>query len=82
MSMTLRFALLAGLSLPALAIPFGWRWAYVASAVLALAALAVAPAVTETRPAEQRCEPVERSRLRLKQGALLAKRQRDTGRPN
>ena len=50
-------ALLAGLSLPALAIPFGWRWAYVASAVLALAALAVAPAVTETRPAEQRARP-------------------------
>ena len=43
-------ALLAGLSLPALAIPFGWRWAFVASAVLALAAAALAPAVTERGP--------------------------------
>jgi MFS family permease len=42
-------SLLAGLALPAVAIPFGWRWAFVAVAVLALAAAAAAPAST---PAE------------------------------
>jgi MFS family permease len=36
-------ALLAGLALPAVAIPFGWRWAFVAAAALALAAVAAAP---------------------------------------
>jgi MFS family permease len=36
-------ALLAGLALPALAIPFGWQWAFVAAAVLALLAVAFAP---------------------------------------
>jgi MFS family permease len=36
-------ALLAGLALPAVAIPFGWRWAFLAVAVLALSAAAVAP---------------------------------------
>jgi MFS family permease len=36
-------ALLAGLALPAVAIPFGWRWAFVAAAVLAVAAAAGAP---------------------------------------
>jgi MFS family permease len=36
-------ALLAGLALPAVAIPFGWRWAFVAAAVLAVAAAAAAP---------------------------------------
>jgi MFS family permease len=36
-------ALLAGLALPAVAIPFGWRWAFVLVAGLALAAAAVAP---------------------------------------
>jgi MFS family permease len=37
-------ALLAGLALPAVAIPFGWRWAFVTTAVLAAAAALVAPA--------------------------------------
>jgi MFS family permease len=37
-------ALLAGLALPAVAIPFGWRWAFVLVAGLALAAAALAPA--------------------------------------
>jgi MFS family permease len=37
-------ALLAGVSLPAVAIPFGWRWAYVVAAGLAVAAVALAPA--------------------------------------
>jgi len=36
-------ALLAGLALPAVAIPFGWRWAYLGAAVLGLAAAALAP---------------------------------------
>ena len=36
-------ALLAGLALPAVAIPFGWRWAYAVAAVLGLAAAALAP---------------------------------------
>ncbi|HZN88594.1 MAG TPA: MFS transporter [Thermoleophilaceae bacterium] len=36
-------ALLAGLALPAVAIPFGWRWAFVLAAVLALVAVACAP---------------------------------------
>ena len=36
-------ALLAGLALPAVAIPFGWRWAFAAAAVVAIAAAALAP---------------------------------------
>ena len=36
-------ALLAGLALPAVAIPFGWRWAYVGAAALALLAASLAP---------------------------------------
>ena len=37
-------ALLAGLALPAVAIPFGWRWAFLLVAALALTAIALAPA--------------------------------------
>ena len=37
-------SLLAGLALPLVAIPFGWRWAFLAVAGLALAAAALAPA--------------------------------------
>jgi MFS family permease len=50
-------ALLAGLALPAVAIPFGWRWAFVLVAGLALAAAAVAPsgaAVAGPRPVPPR----------------------------
>jgi MFS family permease len=36
-------ALLAGLALPAVAIPFGWRWAFPVAAALALVAVAGAP---------------------------------------
>jgi MFS family permease len=36
-------ALLAGLALPAVAIPLGWRWAYVGVAALALAAAVASP---------------------------------------
>jgi predicted MFS family arabinose efflux permease len=38
-------AVLAGLALPAVAIPFGWRWAFVATAALAAAPAVLAPAV-------------------------------------
>jgi MFS family permease len=37
-------AVLAGLALPAVAIPFGWRWAFVVTAALAAAAALAAPA--------------------------------------
>jgi MFS family permease len=51
-------ALLAGLALPALAIPFGWQWAFVAAAALALFAVAFAPRSPATsaqpRPAGRR----------------------------
>ncbi len=43
-------ALLAGLALPAVAIPFGWRWAYVVAAALAVAAVALAPAPAPGEP--------------------------------
>ena len=36
-------ALLAGLALPAVAIPFGWRWAYLVAALIAVIAAASAP---------------------------------------
>jgi predicted MFS family arabinose efflux permease len=44
-------AVLAGLALPAMAIPFGWRWAFVATAGLAAAAALAAPAAGSTAPA-------------------------------
>jgi MFS family permease len=47
-------ALLAGLALPAVAIPTGWRWSYVAVAALALAVAAAAPGhIPRPRPAER-----------------------------
>ena len=42
-------SLLAGLALPLIAIPFGWRWAFLAVAGLALAAAALAPAGATVR---------------------------------
>ena len=42
-------ALLAGLALPAVAIPFGWRWAFVVAAALALASVAWAPRTDSAR---------------------------------
>jgi MFS family permease len=50
-------ALAAGLALPAVAIPLGWRWAFVASAALTLLAVALAPrpaAVATGSPAARR----------------------------
>jgi predicted MFS family arabinose efflux permease len=47
-------AFLAGLALPAIAIPFGWRWGYVAVAVLALSAAAAAPShIPRPEPAQR-----------------------------
>jgi MFS family permease len=43
-------ALLAGLALPAVAIPLGWRWAFVAAAALALVAVAFAPGAPAPAP--------------------------------
>src|SRR5918997_2444623 len=41
-------AVLAGLALPAVAIPFGWRWAFVGAAVVAMVAVACAPRTAAT----------------------------------
>src|ERR687895_601593 len=51
--------LLAGLALPALAIPFGWQWAFVAAAALALLAVALAPgaATAEVAPSPAGSRP-------------------------
>ena len=47
-------AVLAGLALPGVAIPFGWRWAYVIVAALALAAAIAAPRhIPRPHPAER-----------------------------
>ncbi len=40
-------AFLAGLALPGVAIPFGWRWAFVGAAALALGSAALAPSDRE-----------------------------------
>ena len=47
-------SLLAGLALPLVAIPFGWRWAFLAVAVLALSAAALAPNVARAEIAAVR----------------------------
>jgi MFS family permease len=44
-------ALLAGLALPTLAVPFGWQWAFVAAAILALLAVVFAPRSAATAAA-------------------------------
>jgi MFS family permease len=43
-------ALLAGVALPAVAIPFGWRWAWVAAAALAVVSVALAPSPDPGEP--------------------------------
>jgi MFS family permease len=47
-------ALMAGLALPVVAIPFGWRWAFVAAAVLSVAAAAFAPGDGKPAAADRR----------------------------
>jgi MFS family permease len=49
-------ALLAGLALPAVAIPFGWRWAYVVAAGVAVVAVGCAPAPGEGEPPRLRAQ--------------------------
>jgi MFS family permease len=43
-------AVLAGLALPAVAIPLGWQWAFVAAAVLALLSVSFAPGTGTAAP--------------------------------
>jgi MFS family permease len=50
-------ALLAGVALPAVAIPFGWRWAYVVAAGLAVGAVALAPAPAPGEPPRLHAQP-------------------------
>jgi MFS family permease len=50
-------ALLAGLALPAIAIPFGWRWAYVGAAALAIVAVGLAPAPDPGKPPRLQAQP-------------------------
>jgi MFS family permease len=50
-------ALFAGLALPAVAIPFGWRWAFVATAVLALVTAFAAPATNAKAGADEDARP-------------------------
>jgi MFS family permease len=50
-------ALLAGVALPAVAIPFGWRWAYVVAAALAVGAVALAPAPAPGEPPRLHAQP-------------------------
>jgi len=58
-------ALAAGLALPAVAIPFGWRWGYVAAALVTVAAAVVGarlPALAGTRRAAPAPAPTPASR--------------------
>ncbi len=50
-------ALLAGVALPAVAIPFGWRWAYAGAAALAIGAVALAPAPAPGEPPHLAAQP-------------------------
>ena len=50
-------SLLAGLALPLIAIPLGWRWAYVAAAILGLVAVALAPRGVAAPPPGARAAP-------------------------
>jgi predicted MFS family arabinose efflux permease len=65
--------LAAGLALPAIAIPFGWRWAFVVSALLALPALAFAPRDRDEPRHEREHHPGDRRAIYLLAGvAALA----------
>ncbi len=50
-------ALLAGVALPAVAIPFGWRWGYVVAGLLALVAVALAPEPGQGEPPRLHQQP-------------------------
>jgi MFS family permease len=68
-------ALLAGLALPAVAIPLGWRWAFVGAAALALASSWLAPpggAPASAGPARARGERTLSSVHALALAAVLA----------
>jgi MFS family permease len=62
--------LLGGLAVPAVALTIGWRWAFVAAAILFLPVLAVAPA-TGPRP-PRRAGPLRAGDVALKPLAVLA----------
>jgi MFS family permease len=64
-------ALLSGLALPAVAIPLGWRWAYVAAGALALAAATLVPA-GGAAPARSAREPHRRGLSSVHALALAA----------
>jgi MFS family permease len=61
-------AMLAGLALPAIAIPLGWRWAYAVTAVVAVAAAALAP----SHPGARAPSPDAGGRRRLSSVHALA----------
>lgn len=70
-------ALLTGLALPVIALPLGWRWAFILAAVLSVALAAFTPAVAAVTdaPREHRdCSgaPASRSVLGLAVTAALA----------
>jgi MFS family permease len=65
-------ALLAGLALPAIAIPFGWRWAYLAAAGLAIAAAALAPRADAAPATPHKSETVPRGLSSVHALALAA----------
>jgi MFS family permease len=51
-------SMLAGLALPAIAIPFGWRWAYASTALIAALAIVLAPVHRRVRePSAQAAAP-------------------------
>src|SRR3954452_3846059 len=66
--------LLAGVALPAVAIPFGWRWAYVVAAALAIVAVAAAPAPAPGAPPRVRtqAEPASHHLSSIRALALAA----------
>ena len=50
-------SLVAGVSLPAIAIPFGWRWAFVVAGFVAIAAAALGPRGVAAPPRGSRATP-------------------------
>lgn len=67
-------ALLAGLALPVVAIPLGWRWAYVAAATLAVVAATLAPSVAAGQAPSLRgsAEPAPRQIASIRALAVAA----------